>query len=145
MPSAGQTLLTVAIVIAAPIVFVGFWMGVCWILALAGGWRALAGRYRVEGELRAPSRRTSGMVGLVSYNGVLDLSASNLGLDVRVMSLFRAGHPPLRIPWADIRVEDESAGLFGSQTKLRLGGRTVLRVPTDIWNELSAPRPSGAD
>jgi hypothetical protein len=146
MTSTGQTLLIAVIVIAAPLVFVGFWMGVCWLLALVGGWRALAGRYRVDGEPRAPTRRTFGMLGLVSYNGVLDVAASNSGLDLRVMSLFRAGHPPLRIPWTDIRVEGETWSLFGSQTKVRLGRSIVLRVPTDVWRELSksAQQPSVA-
>lgn len=132
-----QALLTAAIVIAAPLVFVSFWMGVCWLLALVGGWRSLASRYRVDSEPRPTTRSTSGMVGLVSYNGVLELAASGLGLDLRVMKLFRAGHPPLRIPWTDIAVEGERAGLFGSQTKLRLGGSTTLRVPSKVWQELA--------
>ena len=137
MSSSADIVLILAIVIVAPVVFVGFWMGVCWILALAGGWRALAARYRVSNEPRPTTQRTSGMVGLVSYNGVLELAASRLGLELRVMGLFRAGHPPLRIPWTDVRVEGEQAGLFGTQTKLRLGDRTVLRLPTAVWQSLS--------
>jgi hypothetical protein len=141
MTSPMQTVLIVALVIAGPLVFIGFWMSVCWLLALAGGWRGLATRYRVDSEPRPQTQSTSGMLGLVSYNGVLELAASNVGLDLRVMMLFRAGHPPLRIPWADIRVESEQAGLFGSQTKLRLGASgPVLRLPSKVWQGLSRPR-----
>jgi hypothetical protein len=139
MSSPTQILLIVAIVLAAPMVFVGFWMGVCWLLALMGGWRGLAARYRVDSEPRPSTQRVSGMLGLVSYNGVLELAASKMGLDLRVMMLFRAGHPPLRIPWADIRVEGESSGLFGSQTKVRLGpSGPTLRVPSELWQQLTA-------
>lgn len=140
MTSAGQTLLIVGLVVAMPVVFVGFWMSVCWLLALIGGWRALASPYRVDGEPKGPMRRVFGMIGLVSYNGVLDVGASQHGLELRVMSLFRAGHPPLRIPWNAVHVEGEQSGLLGSHTKVRLGGRTVLRVRTDVWNELSKGR-----
>jgi hypothetical protein len=138
MTSPMQILLIVALVIGGSLVFVGFWMSVCWLLALVGGWRSLATRYRVDSEPRPMTQTTSGMLGLVSYNGVLELAASDSGLDLRVMMLFRAGHPPLRIPWADIRVESERAGLFGSQTKLRLGASgTALRVPSKVWQGIS--------
>jgi hypothetical protein len=141
MTSPVQILLYVGLAIAMPLVFVGFWMGVCWLLALVAGWRGLASRYRVDTEPKPATQTTSGMVGLVSYNGVLQVGASNAGLDLRVMVLFRAGHPPLRIPWTDIRVESETAGLFGSQTKLRLGSNgPALRLPSKVWQQLSRPR-----
>jgi hypothetical protein len=141
MSSATDILLIVALAIAMPLVFVGFWMGVCSLLALVAGWRGLASRYRVHTDPKPATQTTSGMVGLVSYNGVLQVGASNAGLDLRVMVLFRAGHPPLRIPWTDIRVESETSGLFGSQTKLRLGSNgPALRLPSKVWQQLSRPR-----
>jgi hypothetical protein len=141
MTSPVQILLYIGIAIAMPLVFVGFWMGVCWLLALVGGWRTLAARYRMHDEQKPTTQSTSGMLGLVSYNGVLQVGASNIGLDLRVMALFRAGHPPLRIPWTDIRVEDERAGLLGAQTRLRLGpGGPALRLPSRVWQGLSRPR-----
>lgn len=141
MTSPVQILLYVGLAIAMPLVFVGFWMGVCWLLALVGGWRSLASRYRVNGEAKPTTQSTSGMLGLISYNGVLEVGASHAGLDLRVMALFRAGHPPVRIPWTDIRVEDEHAGLFGSHTRLRLGSNgPALRLPSKVWQGLHRPR-----
>lgn len=141
MTSLVQILPIVGLAIAMPLVFVGFWMGVCWLIALVGGWHGLARRYRVHGELGATTQNTSGMLGLVSYNGVLQVGASKDGLDLRMMVLFRAGHPPLRIPWADIRVEDERSGWLGFLTKVRLGPNgPALRVPSKVWQKLSQAR-----
>jgi hypothetical protein len=141
MSSPADVMLIVALAIAMPLAFVGFWMGVCWLLALVGGWRGLARRYRVHGEAKPTTQSTSAMLGVVSYNGVLQVGASDTGLELRVMSLFRAGHPPLRIPWTDVRDEGEQSGLFGTQTKLRLGPNgTTLRLPSKVWQQLSRPR-----
>lgn len=141
MTSPVQILLYVGIAIAMPLVFVGFWMSVCWLLALVGGWHGLASRYAVHDETKPATQSISGALGVVSYNGVLQVGASNTGLDLRVMALFRAGHPPLRIPWTDIRVEKENAGLFGWQTILRLGPNgPALRLPSKVWQALNRPR-----
>lgn len=139
MTSPVQILLIVGLAIAGPLVFVGFWMGVCWLLALLGGWRGLATRYAVDRDPNSMMHSTSGMLRGVSYNHVLQVGASPSGLELRVMILFRAGHPPLRIPWTDVRVEDERAGLFGSYTKLRLGSNgPTLRLPSEVWQVLSS-------
>jgi hypothetical protein len=141
MTSPLQILLYVGLAIAMPLVFVGFWMGVCWLLALAGGWHGLASRYRVNGDATPKMQSISGAIGPVSYNYVLQVGASKAGLELRVMALFRAGHPPLRIPWADIRVEDEHAGLLGFLTKVRLGPNgPSLRLPSKVWQQLDRPR-----
>jgi hypothetical protein len=134
MDSALDTLVTALVIIAAPFGFVGFWMGVCWLLGAASGWRGLARRWRTREEAPIGAEWVSGMLGLISYNGVLSVGVAEDGLDLRVMLLFRAGQPPLRIPWSEIRVEGESPGLFGSRTRLRLGERgPTLRIPSAVW------------
>jgi hypothetical protein len=134
MGSAIDTLVTALVIIAAPFVFVGFWMGVCWLLGTASGWRRLGRRWRTSEPAPLGSEWVLGMLGLVSYNGVLSVGVAEDGLDLRVMLLFRAGQPPLRIPWSEIRVEGESPGLFVSRTRVRLGERgPVLRIPSAVW------------
>jgi hypothetical protein len=123
-------------IIAGPFVFVGFWMGVCWLLGTLAGWGGLAARYRTnEPAPFGADAMLSGRMGLVSYRGVLEIGFAEDGLDLRVMFLFRAGHPPLRIPWSVIRVEGESPGfLTGPITRVRLGDRgPVLRMPSEVW------------
>lgn len=141
-----QILLIFVLVIGGLGVFVGFWMAGSWLLALLSGWRALARRYRVAGEANLAMQNTSGMfvmawLGMVSYENVLHVGASPGGLELRVMGLFRAGHPPLRIPWVEVRVQDERAGLFRSQTLLELGSHgAILRLPSKVWQGLNRPR-----
>lgn len=140
MTSALDVLLVVGLVIAGPIVFVGFWMGIGYLLALLGGWTRLAARYRTSEPSPLGAESASGMLGLVSYNGVLVVGLAEDGLDLRTMLLFRAGHPPLRIPWAEIQVEGESRGLLGRVTRLRLGHGPLLRLPTKVWERSEGVR-----
>lgn len=140
MTSALDMILMVSIVVGAPLAFVGLWVGVCSLLAAVGGWRKLATRYRGVGP--GPSTvSTTGILGTVRYKGTLALGASPAGLDLSVMLLFRAGHPTLRIPWTDIRVEGEKRQLFGSWTQVRLGqGGPLLQVPSQTWQRLTQAR-----
>jgi hypothetical protein len=141
MSGALDALLLVAAIFAGIAGFVGFWMLVCMLLGLMSGWRGLASRYGARGDEPSHAQTVWGMVGMVSYNGVLHLAATHVGLDMRVMPLFRAGHPPLLVPWAAIRVEDTKAGLLGTHTKVRLGeGGPLLRVPSEVWKQLESGR-----
>lgn len=98
-------LLTVMIVVMFPIVFAAIWFGVMWILALTGGWRALASRYAHQRPIPASARTgISGMLGWVGYNHVLKVASTDQYLYLDVQALFRPGHPALRIPWRDIEV-----------------------------------------
>lgn len=146
-----STPLFVAIlVLGVPVVFVGFWVGICVLLGLVGGWSRLAGRYRCAAD--EPADAASGqtaMLGLVSYRSVLSVGVADDGLDLRVMALFRPGHPPLRIPWSAITVEAAGWSLlmFGQVTTLRLGeGGPRLRLRSDLWARIVARRgsPGGA-
>jgi hypothetical protein len=93
-----------AILIALlPFLIAGWWCFVVWILSVMGGWRRLAAQYRAR---RPPTGRRlsmqSGKIGFVNYNGCLTIHASDDGLWLSVMALFRPGHPPLLIPWSKI-------------------------------------------
>lgn len=98
------TQLTVLIVVLFPIVFAAIWFGVMWILALTGGWRALASRYAHQRPIPAAESGISGMVGWVGYNHVLKIACTDQYLFLDVMAPFRPGHPALRIPWRDIEM-----------------------------------------
>lgn len=96
-------LLTVMIVVLFPIAFATIWFGVMWILALTGGWRALASRYAHPRPIPASAiAGISGMIGWVGYNHVLKIATTDQYLYLDVSAPFRIGHPALRIPWRDI-------------------------------------------
>lgn len=138
MSSALDALFIVIAIFGGIAGFVGIWMGVCLILGLTSGWRSLAARHPARGDEPSHSLTVWGMIGVVSYKGVLHLAPTHVGLDMRVMPLFRVGHPPLLVPWQAIRVEGEQAGFRGTYTKVRLGeGGPLLRVSTDVWAQLA--------
>lgn len=143
LAEAPPALLVPILVIAAPLGFVAIWSGVCLLLGLVSGWGGLARRFRTREE--APAGAEGGLfarIGLIAYRGVLGVGRADDGLDLRVMLLFRPGHPPLRIPWSEIRVEGERSLFgFGKVTRLRLGaGGPLLNLPSATWERV---RPRG--
>ena len=123
------------ILVAFPIAFTAIWSFVCVLMSLVGGWWRLSGRFRTA--LPAPVPTESGFyagMGLANYKQVLELGFTEDGLDLRIMPLFRPGHPPLRIPWSEVRHEGPAFSLWGRFVKLRLGeGGPVLRLPEEVW------------
>ena len=141
--AASPTLLVVLVVVLAPIGSVAIWSGNCVLLALLSGWAALARRYRcADDEPHGAEHFVTGMLGVVSFRGALTVGIAEDGLDLRVMAVFRPGHPPLRIPWDAIQVEGEARRwFFGPVTHLRLGpGGPLLRLPSEIWARAGRPR-----
>lgn len=124
--------------IVAPVGFVAWWAFVCFVLGLVSGWRGLADEYGTQ-EPAPPNQETflGGSLGWINHRGTLQLGATPEALDLRVMVLFRPGHPPLRIPWDDIVDEGDGLSLFITMAKLRLGRHgPVLRIRRDVWERV---------
>jgi hypothetical protein len=144
-------LIALGVLAVFPVVFAVFWSVVCTVLGLASGWQGLAGRFRAPGPAPRPVATAHfiyGMLGLVAYRGVLNLDGSAAGLGLSVMVLFRPGHPPLRVPWAQVEaLPTEKALLRGLLQPLRLGGPRgpVLRVPRGAWDAVVRARPAAGE
>jgi hypothetical protein len=97
-----------------PIYFLGLWLLIAAIISYTGGWRSLSKIYRTEAPfLGAKWRGQSGqMRRLTNYNRVLTLGASQEGLYLACMFLFRFMHPPLLIPWSEIKVRRKKGWVF---------------------------------
>lgn len=97
--AAGVAGALVALVVAGQ---AGRWM------AWASGWRALAARYPDNGADDAPAGmkfpgQCARMGGWVSYRGCLVVTVGSAGLGLRA-PYFRRSHPPILIPWSDVRL-----------------------------------------
>jgi len=113
----------------APIAIVAWFAFVTAVIAQLGGWARLAERYRTELPRPDNARLTSGrMRWMTGYNSVLYVGWTDAGLYLSVFPLFRAGHPPLLVPWSDVEVLRRNAGLLVKMTELRLGGTIPLSV-----------------
>lgn len=127
--------------------FVGGWVVVCLLLARFGGWNALAKRYRTSeagtGQLFRFASLALGPGRMpVTYRGCVAIEIGERGLLIRVLPLFRFGHPPLLIPWRAIAGCQPDKFFFQPCTRLDLSDpSTRLLVPgaagtaiLDCWN-----------
>jgi hypothetical protein len=121
--------------------FIAMWCLAVAIIARVGGWARLAEQYRHDGpfEGRKWRFRSANFGRWTSYGGVLTVGGDRQGLYLAVMPLFRIGHPPLFIPWQDVRRTSRRWHEFFG-TPLEIGREPPVRVTFtgDIVAELEA-------
>ena len=96
--------------------FILFWILISYLIALVSGWRKLAEYYkRPEGMLLtgAKGMLTSLYLNKSSYSKSVFIRVDDIGMHLSVIILFRFGHPPLFIPWSDIKIEEKPAFFSG--------------------------------
>ncbi len=117
-------------------------------VAIAGGWRSLAQRYRTERELperRRTLQRAQMRLG-TNYNNIVTLGSDAEGLYMAMPSLLSFGHPRLFIPWSDVVVEEPQRWFFFMTRRLRLGpDRIPLRVREQLAEFLLETRGAGGN
>lgn len=106
------------IVLASILAFPVIWFFTVWLISYVGGWRRFAARYRAT---HPPSGRVwLGQYALVNgarYGNALNLTVNSMGIFMEPVALFRFNHPPLFIPWSDLR----------NPTAFTFRGRSLLR------------------
>lgn len=111
-----------------PIAFVLFWIFISMIIAAMSGWRVLTVAFTKQSEpygatqTAGPFFNTVYMRFRCQYSGVIRMTAADDALYLSVLGVFRAGHPPLRIPWTEIKISRTSRG-WRSVVLLTLGNR----------------------
>lgn len=126
-----------------PIGFAAFfailWCSVSFFLATLGGWRLLAEAYRLQDRFDGSRWRfaSARMRWGVNYNGCLTFGANEHGLYLAALFLFRLGHPPLFIPWSDLRAR-ETQGVMFKYIEFTFPGAdgVTLRVPHPLGSAL---------
>jgi hypothetical protein len=127
-----------------PIYFLSLWFMVGAVLSFIGGWFSLAKVYRTRVAFNgAKWRMRSGqMRWLVNYNNVLTIGVSQEGLYLASMFLFRFLHPPLLVPWSEIKVRRNKGWMF--EYVIFTMGRE-LAIPLRIRGNLAAKLRESAD
>lgn len=122
-----------------PIYFATLWLLVGKTISYVGGWFALAKVYRIQAPFSgAKWRMQSGqMRWRTHYNNVLTLGANQKGLYLSTMLLFRFMHPPLLVPWSEIRVR-RSKGWFFEYVIFTMGHELAipLRIRAKVAEKL---------
>ncbi|MDR3742208.1 MAG: hypothetical protein P4L40_24595 [Terracidiphilus sp.] len=125
------------------IFFVVLWCAVCFLISFFTGWFALARRFKRQsdpyGEIRSagPFFYTVCMRFWGQYSSVIRLTAAGDALYASVLLPFRIGHPPLRIPWDEIRFA-RTKFFFRSYLMLTLGNeeKIPMRIPLRMARNL---------
>jgi hypothetical protein len=120
-----------------PFQFIGLWLFVCALFAVISGWVFLARRYRATD--RPEGKKVRGQVkqiGIVPEREVTHMIVSRSGLYLYESILFRFLHPPLLIPWPDIRLKKEFKTLWWYYYRLNLGSITTITVTRKAYNEM---------
>ena len=109
-----------------------FSAGVSWI----GGWSALSRIYRTQIQFVGAKwmMQSAQMRWWMNYNNILTLGVNPQGLYLAVLFLFRFRHPPLLIPWSDIKVRRSSGWIF-EYAILTLGHE--IEIPLKISKSLA--------
>jgi len=120
-----------------PSYIVGMWILVTYLIAVTGGWRLLAKRFRLQGDFVGQkwNLQSARMRGVARYNNALTVGADETGLFFVPFILFRVWHPALFVPWGEITVLGKTKLFFVQYLELRLG-RTEA-VPFTIRMELA--------
>jgi hypothetical protein len=97
-----------------PLLFIPLWGAVSVFLAFMGGWRKLAMTYRANHPFFGKKFyfQSASMRRMTNYNKVLIIGANREGLFISVLFIFRLGHPPLFIPWAEISIKAKEEKFF---------------------------------
>jgi hypothetical protein len=120
-----------------PIYFLCLWFLVSATISIVGGWFSLAKVYRTRAPFNGTKwRMQSGqMRWLANYNNVLTLGVSPQGLYLASVFLFRFMHPPLLVPWSEIKVRRKKGWLF--ETVIFTMGHE-LAIPLRIHEKLAS-------
>jgi hypothetical protein len=120
-----------------PIYILCLWLLVAATVSFVGGWFSLAKVYRTRVEFTGAKwkMQSARMRWLMNYNNVLTIGVSPQGLYLASMFLFRFMHPPLLVPWSEIRVR-RSQGWFLEYVTFTMGHE--LAIPLQIRAQLAA-------
>jgi hypothetical protein len=130
------------------IFLVTLWSLVSFIIGTISGWNALSKRFSCpRGAFHGEtwSFRTARMRFFTRYGNSLTFGADETGLYMSIFPIFRFGHPPLLIPWAEVAVVPGERGLIFKQLTLRLGRQEAipLRISASLVERLQQAAGTG--
>jgi len=127
--------------IIIPLSGILLWVFISLLIGTLSGWLALGEEFARRADPLGPTRTAGPLFYAVymrywcHYSGVVRVTAAEDALYLSVLALFRAGHPPLRIPWDEIEMSRTTFS-WQSYVMLRLGKKR--RIPLRISERMAA-------
>lgn len=124
--------------VAFPIFFVCLWILICGVISRVGGWALLSKFFRAQLPFTGTRwRLQSGQMRyMVGYNNCLDIGADRESLYLAVFPILRFMHPPLLVPWHQIKVRRGKRWPWGESVTFTLGYEAA--IPLKISGTLAA-------
>jgi len=116
------------------------WCLVCLAISLLSGWSSLSRRFKQEAEPYGETHSVGPFFYTVytrfwsHYGSVIRMTAAEDALYLSALFLFRIGHPPLRIPWNEIKLS-RTRRLWLRYVVLTLGNQE--RIPVRISERMA--------
>jgi hypothetical protein len=138
----------ISLVLAGIVVgYIGFWFALSTVVARLGGWATLAQHYRVK--YRPNGKRfsmQSGRFGWLDYNGCLRIIVADEGLYLSLWPRMMFSHPPLLLPWSDLKVLTVQDKWWGHHLSVAVGSPELarIRLPLKIVDYFDAQKTGGA-
>src|ERR1700687_826606 len=97
-----------------PTYFLLLWFSVSGLISFVGGWFSLSKGFRAASPFQGTkwTMQSGQMRWRVNYNHALTFGVSPQGFYMASMFLFRFLHPPLLVPWSEIRVQRTQGWMF---------------------------------
>lgn len=128
-----------------PILIFGFiassWVLTCYSSSALTGWYRLSQRFTAEQEPNGPAKSAGPFFYAVymrwwsHYSCIVRITAAEDALYLSVILPFRAGHPPLRIPWREVQI-GRATFFWRRYVELTLGDEE--RIPLRITEGMAA-------
>lgn len=145
-------------VLVAGVAYVFFWCVLIFSISLASGWSSLAEVYSAPGPFHGTRRRFRSIrLGTIwNYNNSVTVGTNADGLYLALMFPFRAGHPPLFIPWGDVSATVAKGWVFTyldfrfakvPSVRIRVLealGRQIAADANQSWGGGEATQPDGS-
>lgn len=123
-----------------PILIVGIFCFISYLSSVLIGWHKLSKRFLTQTEPYGETRSAGHFPYTVytrfwsHYSSIIRMTAADDALYLSVFFLLRIGHPPLRIPWTEIRIARTSC-LWRQLILLTLGEQE--RIPMRISERMA--------
>lgn len=98
------------VLLLLPVYLALFWCLLSYGISFVSGWHSLSRRFRAQHEPYGPtasarfSIRGVKMRFRTSYDNIIRLTVAEDALYLSVLFVIRIGHPPLCIPWSEIKI-----------------------------------------
>lgn len=117
-----------AFIYLMPLLFPLLWVLVTFAISRMG-WHALAERYRTQEPFYGKKTGLlTASINWSNYKNSLVLQYNETGIHLQPVVVFRLFHPPILIPWSEIKQITQIQFLFTKSTELIIGEPRVAKI-----------------